>query len=85
MLAVKSLNLVLEPDSYIADVLISHLHLQADRILRIFKRQIQQSGQKLFNKIIVPTNMESAHWYLAVLQRDESGDYKLTIQNTARG
>ena len=85
MLAVKSLNLVLEPDSYIADVLISPLPLQADRILRIFKRQIQQSGQKLFNKIIVPTNMESAHWYLAVLQRDESGDYKLTIQNTARG
>ena len=73
-LAIESPNLVLEPDTYFADVLVSQL--PADRILRIFRRKIQQSNQKGFNKIVVPINVKATHWYLGVLQRQESGEYR---------
>ena len=71
--------IVLQSDTYFADVLVSQL--PADRILRIFRRKIQQSNQKLFNKILVPINVKSTHWYLGVLQRQESGEYRLLTQN----
>ena len=66
-LAIESLNLVLESDTYFADVLVSQLPV--DRILRIF------------NKILVPINVKSTHWYLGVLQQQESGEYRLLMQN----
>lgn len=79
MLAIKSLNLSLGSDSYLADVLLSHLPL--DRILRIIKTKIKQSDKKTFNRILVPINVKLTHWYLGVLQRQRSGEYQLTTQN----
>ena len=81
MLAIKSLNLSLGSDSFLADVLLSHLSL--DRILRIIKMKIKQSGQKTLNRIFVPINVKLTHWYLGVLQRQRSGEYQLTNQNNS--
>lgn len=78
-LAVKSLNLSLGKDSYLADVLISHLPM--DRILRILDTKTRQFRQKIYNKILVPINVKSTHWYLGVLQRQKSGEYHLHTQN----
>ena len=78
-LAVKSLNLSLGPDSYLADVLISHL--PTDRILRILDTKTRQFRQKIYNKILVPINVKSTHWYLGVLQRQKSGEYQLKTKN----
>ena len=44
-LADKSLNLTIGPDSYLTDVLLSHL--PTNRILRIIKRRIQQSSKNI--------------------------------------
>ena len=81
MLAIKSLNLSLGSDSFLADVLLSHLPL--DRILRIIKTKIKQSSQKTFNRILVPINVKLTHWYLGVLQRQRSGAYQLTTLCTS--
>ena len=62
-----------------ADVLLSQL--PADRILRIFRKRMRQSHQKSLNKILVPINVKSTHWYLGVLQRQESGEFRLLTQN----
>ena len=79
-LAIKSLNLTIGPDSYLADVLLSHL--PTDRILRIIKKRIQQwSSKKIFNKILIPINVKSTHWYLGVLQRQQAGEYQLHTHN----
>jgi hypothetical protein len=60
-LAIKSLNLTIGPDSYLADVLLSHL--PTDMIFRIIKKRIQQSpSKKVFNKILIPINVKSTHW-----------------------
>ena len=32
--------------------------------------------------ILIPINVKSAHWYLGVLQRQQSGEYQLQTQNT---
>ena len=79
MLAIKSLNLSLGQDSYLADVLISNL--PGDRILRTLKTKLKQSSQKISRKILVPINVKLTHWYLGVLQRQESGEYQLQTQN----
>ena len=78
-LSIESFNLVVEPDTYFADVLVSQL--PASRILRIFRRKIQQSNQKVFNRILVPINVKSTHCYLGVLQRQEAGEYRSLTQN----
>ena len=31
--------------------------------------------------ILIPINVKSAHWYLGVLQRQQSGEYQLQTQN----
>ena len=72
-LAIKSLNLSLGPDSYLADVLISHL--PTDRILRILDTKTRQFRHRIYNKILVPINVKSTHWYLGVLQRQLSNYY----------
>ena len=78
-LAVKSLNLIIGPESYLVNALVSHL--PTNRILRIIKRRIQWSGKKIFTKILIPINMKSTHWYLGVLQKQVSGEYQLRTQN----
>ena len=79
-LAIKSLNLTIGLDLYLADVLLSHL--PTDRILRIIKKRIQQwSSKKIFNKILIPINVKSTHWYLGVLQRQQAGEYQLHTHN----
>ena len=79
-LAIKSLNLTIGPDSYLANVLLSHL--PTDRILRIIKKRIQQSpSKKVFNKILIPINVKSTHWYLGVLQRQQAGECHLQTHN----
>ena len=78
-MAIKSLNLSLGPDSYLADVLISHL--PTDRILRILDTKTRQFRHRIYNKILVPTNVKLTHWYLGVLQRQQSGEYHLQTQN----
>ena len=78
-LAIKSLNLTIGPDAYLADVLVSHL--STDRILRIIKKKIQQSNRDTFDKILIPINVKSTHWYLGVLQRHQSGEYQLQTHN----
>ena len=78
-LATESLNLALEPDVYLADVLVSQL--PSDRILRILRKRTRQLHQHPLNKILVPINVKSTHWYLGVLQRQESGDFRLMTQN----
>ena len=82
MLGVQSLNPQMGKDTYVADVLISHL--KSDRILRIFKRQIQLTGT-LLKHFIVPINVEATHWYLGVLQQSEAGVYELITQNNCQG
>ena len=62
-LAIKSLNLTIGPDSYLTDVLLSHL--PTDGMLRTIKKQMQRSpSKKVFNKILIPINVTSTHWYL---------------------
>ena len=78
-LAIKSLNISLGPDLYLADVLLSHL--PTDRILRILDKKTKQFRQKIYNKLLVPINVKSTHWYLGVLQRQKSGEYQLQTQN----
>jgi len=78
-LAIKSLNIYLGSDSYLADVLLSHL--PTDRILRILATRTKQFQQKIYNTILVPINVKSTHWYLGVLQRQKSGEYQLQTQN----
>ena len=79
-LAIKSLNLTIGPYSYLANVLLSHL--PTDRILRIIKKRIQQSpSKKVFNKILIPINVKSTHWYLGVLQRQQAGECHLQTHN----
>ena len=63
----------------LTDVLMSHL--PTNRILRIIKKGIQQSSKKTFNKILIPINVQLTHWYLGVLQIQESGEYQLKTQN----
>ena len=79
-LAIKSLNLTIGPDSYLTDVLLSHLPI--DGILRTIKKQMQRSpSKKVFNKILIPINVTSTHWYLGVLQRQQAGEYQLHTHN----
>ena len=78
-LAVEALNFSPGPDAYLADILLSQLPL--DRIMRIMKKRIKRSSQKVFNKILIPINVESIHWYLGVLLRNGSGEYQLQTQN----
>ena len=78
-LAIEALNFSPGPDAYLADILLYMLPL--DRIMRIMKRQIKRSSQKRFNKILIPINAESIHWYLGVLSRKGSGEYQLQTQN----
>ena len=79
-LAIKSLNLTIGPDSYLTDVLLSHLPI--DGILRTIKKQMQRSpSKKVFNKILIPINVTSTHWYLGVLQRQQAGEYQLQTHN----
>ena len=79
-LAIKSLNLTIGPDSYLTDVLLSHL--PTDRILRTIKKRIQRSpSKKVFNKILIPINVKSTHWYLGVLQRQQAGECHLQTHN----
>ena len=78
-LAVEALNFSPGPDAYLADILLYLLPL--DRIMRIMKRQIKRSSQRRFNKILIPINAESIHWYLGVLLRNDFGEYQLQTQN----
>ena len=82
-LAVKSLNLTIGPDAYLADVLVSRL--SADRLLRIIKKKIHQSSRDTFDKILIPINVKSTHWYIGVLQRHQSGEYQLQTHNNCSG
>ena len=52
-----------------------------DRILRILDTKTRQFRQKIYNKILVPINVQSTQWYLGVLQRQKSGEYNLQTQN----
>ena len=78
-LAVKSLNFATGPDAYLADVLVSHL--PAERLLRIIRKRIHLSSRDTFDKILIPINVESTHWYLGVLQRHQSSEYQLQTHN----
>ena len=64
-LALNALGLNLEPGSYMVDVVASQL--DADRILRMIRKQSKRRQQQAFNKIIVPINDESIQWNLGVL------------------
>jgi hypothetical protein len=82
-LAVKSLNFTIGPGAYLANVLVSHL--PAERLLRIIKKRIYLSSRDTFDKILIPINVESTHWYLGVLQRHQSGEYQLQTHNNCSG
>jgi len=82
-LAVKSLNFTIGPGAYLADVLVSHL--PAEGLLRIIKKRIHLSSRDTFDKILIPINVESTHWYLGVLQRHQSGEYQLQTHNNCSG
>ncbi len=69
--------------AYLANVLVSHL--PAERLLRIIKKKIHQSSRDTFDKILIPINVESTHWYLGVLQRHQSGEYQLQTHNNCSG
>ena len=82
MLAIKSLNLSLGPDSYLAEAILSQLPM--DRILRILDRKTKRFRQEIYDKILIPINANLTHWYLGVLSRKASGEYQLQTQNNCR-
>ena len=82
-LAVTSLHFTIGPGAYLADVLVSHL--PAEGLLRIIKKRIHLSSRDTFDKILIPINVESTHWYLGVLQRHQSGEYQLQTHNNCSG
>ena len=49
--------------------------------LRTITKKIQQSSRDTFDKILIPINVKSTHWYLGVLQRYQSGEYQLQTHN----
>ena len=60
-------------------------HLSTDRLLRIIKRKIHRSGRDTFDKLLIPINVTSTHWYLGLLQRHRSGEYQLQTHNNCSG
>ena len=56
-------------------------HLSPDRIVQTISKQARKYACRSFNKIIVPINVKSTHWYLGVVRVVPSGGYILETQN----
>ena len=80
-LALNALGLNLEPGSYMVDVVASQL--DADRILRMIRKQSKRRQQQAFNKITVRINTQSIHWYLGVLKKSGGTSYPCRFLTTA--